>query len=83
MTTKQPLILDAASDEFISKISSSALVLSSQKGFWNGVRVSYYKYHNALETPDHYFSQHLITIHLNHTVVIKEQLLNGHLRFPL
>ncbi|MHC5934646.1 helix-turn-helix domain-containing protein [Nostoc sp.] len=80
MTTEQPLIVDAASDEFISKIGSSAPVLSSQKGFWNGVRVSYYEYHNAVETPEHCFSQHLITIHLNHAVVIKEQLLNGHLR---
>ncbi|MEH1906284.1 MAG: AraC family transcriptional regulator [Nostoc sp.] len=80
MTTEQPLILDAASEEFISKIGSSAPVLSSQKGFWNGVRVSYYEYHNAVETPEHCFSQHLITIHLNHAVVIKEQLLNGHLR---
>ncbi|MEH2000350.1 MAG: AraC family transcriptional regulator [Nostoc sp.] len=81
MTTEQPLILDATSDEFISKIGSSAPVLSSQKGFWNGVRVSYYEYHNAVETPEHCFSQHLITIHLNHAVVIKEQLLNGHLRW--
>jgi AraC family transcriptional regulator len=80
MTTEQPLILDVTSDEFISKIGSSAPVLSSQKGFWNGVRVSYYKYHNAFETPEHCFSQHLITIHLNHAVVMKEQLLNGHLR---
>jgi AraC family transcriptional regulator len=80
MTTEQPLILDAANDEFISKISSSAPVLSSQKGFWNGVRVSYYEYHNALETPEHCFSQHLITIHLNHAIVMKEQLLNGHLQ---
>jgi AraC family transcriptional regulator len=80
MTTEQPLIVDAASDEFISKMGSSAPVLSSQKGFWNGVRVSYYKYHNALETPEHCFSQHLITIHLNHAVVMKEQLLNGHLQ---
>lgn len=80
MTTEQPLILDAASDEFISKIGPSAPVLSSQKGCWNGVRASYHKYHNAFETPEHCFSQHLITIHLNHPAVIKEQLLNGHLR---
>lgn len=80
MTTEQPLILDAASDEFISEIGSSVPVLSSQKGCWNGVRVSYYENHNALETPEHCFSQHLVTIHLNHAVVKKEQLLNGHLR---
>jgi AraC family transcriptional regulator len=80
MTRQQPLILDAASDESISKIGPSAPVLSSQKSFWNGVRVSYYKFSAAVETPEHCFSQHLITIHLNYAVVKKEQLLNGHLR---
>lgn len=80
MTRQQTLILDAASDESISKISPSAPILSSQKAFWNGVKISYYKFPTAVETPEHCFSQHLITIHLNHTVVIKEQLLNGHLR---
>jgi AraC family transcriptional regulator len=80
MTRQQPLILDAASDESISKIGPSAPVLSSQKAFWNGVRVNYYKFSAAVETPEHCFSQHLITIHLNYAVVKKEQLLNGHLR---
>lgn len=78
--TRQPLRLDAASDEFIAKISPSAPILSSQKAFWNGVKVSYYKFPTAVETPEHCFSQHLITIHLNHAVMMKEQLLNGHLR---
>lgn len=80
MTREQPLILDAASDECIAKISPSAPILSSQKAFWNGVKLSYYKFPTAVETPEHCFSQHLITIHLNHAVVMKEQLLNGHLR---
>ncbi|MEH2251852.1 hypothetical protein [Nostoc sp.] len=80
MTRKQPLTLDAASDESISRISPSAPILSSQKGFWNGVKVSYYKFHAAVETPEHCFSQHLLTIHLNHARVMKEQLLNGDLR---
>jgi AraC family transcriptional regulator len=80
MIRQQPLILDAASDESISKIGPSAPVLSSRKAFWNGVRVSYYKFHTAVETPEHCFLQHLITIHLNYAVVKKEQLLNGHLR---
>ncbi len=80
MTREQPLILDAASDESISKISPSAPILSGQKAFWNGVKVSYHKCPKPFETPEHYFSQHLITIHLNHRAVLKEQLLNGHLR---
>lgn len=80
MTREQPLILDAASDESVAKISPSAPILSSQKAFWNGVKVSYYKFPTAVETPEHCFSQHLITIHLNRAVVMKEQLLNGSLR---
>ena len=80
MTRQQPLILDAASDESISKIGPSAPVLSSQKAFWNGVRVGHYKFHTAVETSEHCFSQHMITMHINHAVVKKEQLLNGHLR---
>jgi AraC family transcriptional regulator len=80
MTRQQPLILDATSDESISRICPSAPVLSSQKASWNGVRASYYKLHTAFETPEHCSSQHLITISLNHAVVMKEQLLNGHLR---
>ncbi len=45
-----------------------------------GVKVSYHKYPNPFETLKHCLSQHLITIHLNHTAVLKEQLLNAHLR---
>ncbi|BAZ15339.1 AraC family transcriptional regulator [Calothrix sp. NIES-4071] len=79
MTREQPLTLDAASDESTSKISPSAPILSSQ-ACWNGVKVSYYNYHTAFETPEHCFLQHLITIHLNHTEVMKEQLLDGRLQ---
>ncbi len=81
MTRQQPLTIDAASDESISKIGPSAPVLSSQKVFWDGVKISYYKFYAAVETPEHCFSQHLITIHLNHAVVKKEQSLNGHLQY--
>jgi AraC family transcriptional regulator len=80
MTREQPLALDAASDESMSKIRSSAPTLSSQKSLWHGVKVSYYNFQTAVETPNHCFSQHLITIHLNHAVVMKEQLLNDRLR---
>lgn len=80
MTREQPLTIDAASNESISRISPSAPILSSQKALWNGVNVTYYNFQTAVETPHHCFSQHLITIHLNHAIVMKEQLLNGHLQ---
>ncbi len=80
MIREQPLILDAASDESISKISPSAPILSSHRVFWDAIKVNYYKFHTTFETPEHCFSQHLITIHLNHAVVMKEQLLNGRLQ---
>ena len=80
MTREQPLTIDATSNESISRISSSAPILSSQKALWNGVNVTYHNFQTAVETPHHCFSQHLITIHLNHAVVMKEQLLNGHLQ---
>lgn len=80
MTREQPLTTDAASDESISRISPSAPLLSSQKALWHGIKVSYYNFQTVVETPHHCFSQHLITIHLNHAVVMKEQSLNGHLQ---
>lgn len=80
MTKEQLLTIDAASDESISRISPGALMLSSQKALWHGVKASYHNFQTAVETPNHCFSQHLITIHLNHAVVMKEQLLNGELR---
>jgi AraC family transcriptional regulator len=81
MSREQPLTIDAASDESISRISPGAPMLSSQKALWHGVKVSYYNFQTAVETPNHCFSQHLLAIH--HAVVMKEQLLNGHLRCDL
>ena len=80
MTREQLLILDAARDESLAKINLGASILSNQKAFWNGVKVSYHKCLKPFETPKHYFSQHPIIIYLNHTAVLKEQLLNGHLQ---
>ncbi len=80
MTREQPLTVDAASNESISRISPSAPIFSSQKALWNGVNITYYNFQTAVETPEHCFSQHLITIHLNHATVMKEQFLNGHLQ---
>lgn len=80
MTKKKPFIVDAASDESISKISPSVPILFSQKASWNGIKVSYYQHPAAFETPEHCFSQHFITIHLNHAPVVKEQVLNGYLQ---
>ena len=80
MTRAKLLILDGASNESISKISLSVPVLSSQKAVGDAIKISYYQHSSAFETPEHCFSQHFITIHLNHVAAIKEQVLNGRLR---
>ncbi len=79
MTKKKPLIIDAASDESIAKISPS-VPISHQKSSWNGIKVNYYQHPTAFETPEHSFSQHFITIHLNRAPVVKEQVINSRLR---
>ena len=80
MIRKKPLIINAASDESISKISPSVPVISNLKSSRDGIKVSYYQHPGAFETPEHCFSQHFITIHLNRASVVKEQVLNSRLR---
>lgn len=80
MSRAKPLTLDAASDESISGISPNLPILSSQRAVRDSIQISYYEHPGAFETPEHCFSQHYITIHLNHAAVVKEQVLNGRLR---
>jgi AraC family transcriptional regulator len=80
MPREQPLTIDANSDKSIARISPSAPMLSSQKALWHGIKVSYYNFQTDVETPEHCFSQHLITMHLNQVAVTKEQVLNGNLQ---
>ncbi len=80
MSRKKPLVINAASCESISENSSSVPVISNLKSSRDGIKVSYYQHPGAFETPEHCFSQHFITIHLNRTPVVKEQVLNSRLR---
>ncbi|MBD2771358.1 helix-turn-helix domain-containing protein [Iningainema tapete] len=80
MTREKPLIINFASDKSILQISPILPILSSQKASWNGIQIGYYQYPAAFETPEHCFSQHFMTIHLNHATVVKEQVLDGRLQ---
>lgn len=80
MTRDKPLTINADSEKSILQLSPSLPIFSSQRSSWNGIRIGYYQHPTAFETPEHCFSQHFITIHLNHVAVVKEQNLDGCLR---
>jgi AraC family transcriptional regulator len=80
MTRDKLLTINADSEKSILQFSPSLPILSSQKLSWNGIKIGYYQHLATSETPEHCFSQHYITIHLNHVAVVKEQTLDGCLR---
>ncbi|BDA67746.1 hypothetical protein CAL7716_019120 [Calothrix sp. PCC 7716] len=77
MSREKLLTINAASSTSILRIIPSLPITSSQKASWNGIQLGYYQHSAAFETPEHCFPQHFITIHLNHTTVVKERMLNG------
>lgn len=79
MPKENPVSINVAEDGSILKFSPRLPILSSQKAFWNGIQIGHYRQPAAYETPQHSFPQHLISIHLNASI-IKEQVLDGHLR---
>lgn len=81
MTRDKPLIINADSETSILQISPSLPILSSQRLLWDGIQIGYYQHSAAFETPEHCFSQHFITIHLNGVAVMKEQSLDGCLQY--
>lgn len=80
MTRKKPLTIDTANTKLVLKIIPDSPILASQTATWKGIQLGYYQHSAAFETPEHCFLQHLITIHLNHIAVVKEQKLDGCLR---
>jgi AraC family transcriptional regulator len=80
MTREKLLSIDVASHESIFQISPSLPIIASQKASWDKIQIGYYQHPAAFETPEHCFSQHFISIHLNHAPVVKEQVLDGHLQ---
>lgn len=45
---------------------------------WTGIQLAYHQHIAAFETPEHCFPQHFITIHRNHSPIVKERTLNGY-----
>lgn len=60
--------------------ASPEVAIAERKVSWSMIHVGHYQYTAALETPEHYFPQHFISVHLNETAIIKEQRLDGHLQ---
>ncbi|MBD2066058.1 hypothetical protein H6F93_00640, partial [Leptolyngbya sp. FACHB-671] len=78
MTRDEPITINAASNKSVLKILPKPPVLSSQTSSWKGIQFAYHLHTDAFETPEHCFPQHFITIHRNHSPIVKERMLNGH-----
>lgn len=78
MTREEPITINAASDKSVLKILPNPPVLSSQTLSWKGIQLAYHLHTAAFETPEHCFPQHFITIHHNHSLIVKQRMLNGH-----
>lgn len=78
MTQSKPLLIDARQASLLS-VSPEA-TLSERKASWPMIHVGHYQHAAAFETPEHCFSQHFISVHLNNAAVVKEQKLSGRLR---
>lgn len=78
MAKSNPRLVD------ISKASSSSVspevAIAEHKASWPMIHVGHYRHAAALETPEHYFPQHFISVHLNETAIVKEQRLDGRLQ---
>lgn len=75
MTKSKPLLINARrASNALTNLEASP---SERKASWPMIQVSHYQFSDALETPEHCFSQHFISVHLNRSSVVKEQKLNG------
>ncbi len=75
MAKTKLLLIDANKKR--NSLMNSAVTLSANKVFWPIIHVSHYQFLDALETPEHCFAQHFISVQLSSGDVIKEQELNG------
>jgi AraC family transcriptional regulator len=71
----KPLLIDASKKQ--NSLMNSAVTLSDNKVSWPMIHVSHHQFLAAVETPEHCFAQHFISVHLSPIDVIKEQKLNG------
>ena len=77
MAKSKPLLINARKASNL--LMNSEVALTENKVSWPMIHIGHYQYSAALETPEHLFSQHFISVHLNPTNVAKEQTLNGRL----
>ena len=82
MVKSKPLLINArkASESPLNSLMSSEVTLFENKGLWSLMQVGHYQCSAALETPEHCFAQHFISVQLSPAAVIKEQRLNGRLQ---
>ena len=82
MVRSNPLLIDArkVSESPLNSSMNSEVTLSENKAFGLMMQVGHYQCSTALETPEHCFAQHFISVQLSPATVVKEQRLNGRLQ---
>ena len=78
MAKSKPLLINARKASNL--LMNSKVALSENKASWPMMQVCHYRFSAASETPEHCYSQHFISVHLDHINVVKEQTLNGRLQ---
>lgn len=82
MVKSKPLLINArkASESPLNSSMSSEMTLFKNKAPWSMMQVGQYQCSAALETPEHCFAQHFISVQLSPATVVKEQRLDGRLQ---
>lgn len=82
MVKSKPLLINArkASESPLNSSMSSEVTLFENKAPWSMMQVGQYQCSVALETPEHCFAQHFISVQLSPAAVVKEQRLDGRLQ---
>ena len=75
MVKSKPVIINAKQASY--SFMNTEVTLSNNRVSWPMIHICHYQYSAALETPEHCFTQHFISVHLSPSDIIKEQKLNG------
>ncbi|MDJ0595617.1 MAG: AraC family transcriptional regulator [Pleurocapsa sp. MO_226.B13] len=70
MSSNQPLIVNPFQEETMSQILARPPLLSSYESGWNGIHLAHY-YQLSGEIPEHYISQHIISISARNPEVLE------------
>lgn len=77
MTKGSPLIVDASRHDSGPRPSPDLPLPTRQSSTWHSIGFGHHQHSAAFETPEHCFSQHFLTIHLNQKAVEKQRRLGG------